>query len=124
MADGAGASRFGVRVDQAVFEEDLAHATEAGRTAITRALREVAEDGVPRAWLKRCADEARDGTRLPGCVKFYIPQPDGRWGAVLTGDKRDGTPTLVLLAIGERHPAQPWRPSVYRVAHNRLNKAA
>lgn len=119
-----GGPRFAVRVDQAVFELDLAHATDAGRQAITRALADVAKNGVPRDWLRRCDAEARDGTRLPGCVKFYIPQPDGQWGAVLTSDLRNDNEkiTLLLLAAGERHPAQPWRPSVYRVAHARLNE--
>lgn len=121
MADGPGGVRFAVRVDSTVLEEDLAHATDAGRTAIKRALAGIA-DGVPFNWLKRCQSEGRDGTRLPGCVKFYIPQPDGRWGAVLTADTRDGTKTLLLLAVGERHPTQPWRPSVYQVAHARLEQ--
>lgn len=121
---GRGGPRFAVRVDQAVFELDLTHATDAGRQAITRALADVAKNGVSRDWLRRCDAEARDGTRLPGCVKFYIPQPDGQWGAVLTSDlrKEDEKITLLLLAAGERHPAQPWRPSVYRVAHTRLNE--
>lgn len=123
MADGGG-PRFAVRVDRAVFELDLAHATDAGREAITRALAEITKNGIPFDWLKRCDEEARDGTRLPGCVKFYIPQPDGQWGSVLTPDLRqdDETITLLLVAAGERHPVQPWRPSVYRVAHSRLNE--
>lgn len=121
MANGSSGVRFAVRLDPAVIEEDLAHATDAGRAAIKRALAEVADDGVPVAWLKRCHAEGRDGTRLPGCVKIYIPHPDGPWGAVLTADKQGGTLTLLLLAAGERHPAQPWRPSVYQVAHTRLN---
>jgi hypothetical protein len=122
VAEGAGNVRFAVRIDSAVLDEDLAHATDAGRTAIKRALAEVADDGVPYLWLKRCQAEGRDGTRLPGCVKFYIPQPDGQWGAVLTADTRDGNKTLLLLAAGERHPTQPWRPSVYQVAHARLEQ--
>ena len=28
---------------------------------------------------------------------------------------------VVLVAVGERHPAQPWKPSVYEVAHRRLH---
>jgi hypothetical protein len=121
VAGQGGGIRFAVRIDSAVLDEDLAHATEAGRAAIKRALADVAKEGVPRSWLKRCQDEGRDGTRLPGCVKFYVPQPDGKWGAVLTADTRSKTPTLLLLAAGERHPSQPWRPSVYQVAHARLS---
>ena len=109
-----------MRIDAAVLDEDLAHATDAGKAAIRRTLAEVAKEGVPRSWLKRCQGEGRDGTRLPGCVKFYVPQPDGKWDAVLTADTRSTSPTLLLLAAGERHPTQPWRPSVYQVAHARL----
>jgi hypothetical protein len=122
LADEGGGIRFAVRIDSAVKDEDLAHATDAGRAAIEQALSEIANDGVPRSWLKRCQDEGRDGTRLPGCVKFYIPQPAGAWGAVLTADTINKTPTLLLLAAGERHPSQPWRPSVYQVAHARLER--
>jgi hypothetical protein len=75
MANDFSGARFAVRLDAAVVEEDLAHATDAGRAAIKRALAEVADDGVPVAWLKRCHAEGRDGTRLPGCVKIYIPTP-------------------------------------------------
>jgi len=71
--------------------------------------RELAED-------LGCDAEARDGTRLPGCVKLYIPQPAGQWGAVFLGGQVDGELKLFLLAVGERHPGKPWRPSVYEIA--------
>jgi hypothetical protein len=119
---GAGAGpRFDVHVDDALLAEDLAHSSVSARSAITTTIDSVRRDGVPREWLRRCEGEARDGTRLAGCVKFYIPRPAGQWGAVLLGDQRDGQPVLVLLAVGERHPRQPWRPSVYEVAHRRLH---
>ena len=113
--------RFQVSVDELLLEEDLAHATAAGRAAIAPVIDELKRTGVPTSWLKRCQAEGRDTTRLAGCVKTYIPQPDGPWGAVLTGDKLASVPTLVLLAVGQRHPAQPWTPSVYQVAHSRLH---
>ena len=112
--------RFAVSVDDVVFEEDLAHATAAGRAAITPVIDKIKHAGVPRSWLMRCQPEGRDGTSLPGCVKMYIPQPDGPWGAVLTGDKLAASPTLVLVAAGRRHPSHPWTPSVYEVASRRL----
>jgi hypothetical protein len=31
------------------------------------------------------------------------------------------TPALLLLAVGERRPPQPWKLSVYEVAHRRIN---
>lgn len=79
------------------------------------------EEGAPREWLRRCEEEGRDGTRLGGCVKLYIPQPGGQWGAVLAGDEEAAKPALVLVAVGERHPAQLWKPSVYEIAHRRLH---
>lgn len=54
-------------------------------------------------------------------MKFYIPRPAGQWGAVLSGDEEVSKPALVLLAVGERHPARPWKPSVYEIAHRRVN---
>ena len=107
MPDQPGGPRFAVRVDDAVLEEDLAHATVAGRQAIGPAIARLARDGVPAAWLKRCQAESRDGTRLPGCVKIYLPPPDGPWGAVLSADTAAGVPALVLIAVGHRHPVQP-----------------
>lgn len=117
---GAG-PRFDVRVVDEVLAEDLGHSTPAARASIEPVLLALREDGVPREWLRRCEDEGRDGTRLGGCVKFYIPPPTGRWGAVLTVDEDAARPALVLLAVGERHPGQPWKPSVYEIAHRRLH---
>jgi hypothetical protein len=42
-------------------------------------------------------------------------------GAVLAGNEEAGKPALVLIAVGERHPAQPWKPIVYEIAHRRLH---
>lgn len=78
--------------------------------------------GIPIKWLRRCEEEGRDGTRLGGCVKAYFPQPAGRWGAVFAADEEAAKPALVLLAVGERHPDRPWRPSVYEIAHRRYNR--
>ena len=112
---------FAVQVDDAALAEDLAHASAAARAAIGPVVERLRRDGVPVQWLRRCEPEGRDGTRLPGCVKFYIPQPVGRWGAVLTADVAADAPRLLLVAVGERHPAAAFRPSVYVVAHRRLN---
>jgi hypothetical protein len=112
---------FPVHVDEQELTEDLAHASEAGRAAIEPMIQRLRADGAPKEWLKQCDAEARDGTRLPGCVKLYIPQPAGQWGAVLLGGIADGKPTLFLLAVGERHPGARWKPSVYEIAHRRLH---
>ncbi len=50
------------------------------------------------------------------------PRPRGLWGIVFTGDVGvDGRPVLIALAFGVRHPSRAWQPSVYQVAHSRLN---
>jgi hypothetical protein len=120
MAEQSSGPAFPVHVDERELAQDLGHATEAGRTAIEAMIAALRVDGTPTAWLRRCDPEAQDGTRLPGCVKLYIPQPAGQWGAVFLGGSLDGRPTLFLLAVGERHPGMPWRPSVYEIAHRRL----
>jgi hypothetical protein len=113
--------RFEVRIDEILLAEDLARCTQAARAAIEPMITELRDAGALIKWLRRCEDEGRDGTRLGGCVKLYIPQPAGRWGAVLAADEEASKPTLVLLAVGERHPERSWRPSVYEIAHRRYN---
>lgn len=120
MSAGAG-PRFEVRVIDEVLREDLARCTLAARTAIEPIVAALREEGAAREWLRRCEEEGQDGTRLGGCVKLYIPQPAGQWGAVLVGDEGAARPALVLIAVGERHPARPWKPSVYEIAHRRLH---
>jgi hypothetical protein len=122
VSAGAG-PRFEVRVVDEVLAEDLARCTKAARIAIQPVVAEVGRDGVPFEWLRRCEEEAHDGTRLGGCVKFYIPRPAGQWGAVLAGDEEATKPALILVAVGERHPAQRWKPSVYEIAHRRFNRS-
>lgn len=87
-----------------------------------QAIGDLLADGVPVGWLRPCDAEARDGTCLGGCAKLYIPQPDGRWGAVFAIDTAASKPALLLLAAGERHPARPWKLSVYEIAHRRLHR--
>ena len=70
--------------------------------AIESVVDEVRSAGVPLEWLRRCEEEGHDGTRLGGCVKFYIPRPAGQWGAVLAADQEATRPALLLLAVGER----------------------
>lgn len=114
--------RFEVRVVPELLVEDIAHSTPAARNAIESMLEVLRKDGAPTDWLRRCEEEGRDGTRLSGCVKLYIPQPAGRWGAVFVADMEAGRPVLVLIAVGERHPERPWRPSVYEIAHRRIHQ--
>lgn len=122
MAEQVQGLAFPVHVDGRELAEDLSHASAAGRAAIEPIIRRFKVEGVPVEWLKRCDPEARDGTRLPGCVKLYLPQPAGQWGAVFLGGAVERAPKLFLLAVGERHPGTPWRKSVYEIAHRRLHR--
>ena len=122
MAESAGPA-FEVRVDDEALAEDLDHGSEAARAAIEPAIRELEEGGAAVKSLRPCEDDARDGTQLGGCVKLYIPQPSGPWGAVFNIDEEASKPALVLIAVGERHPGRPWRASVYEIAHRRLRRA-
>ena len=120
MSAGAG-PRFEVRAVDEVLAEDLVRCTPAARAAIEPLVAKLCDEGAPRNWLLRCEEEGQDGTRLKGCVKRYIPQPAGQRGAVLAGDEEATKPAVVLVAVGERHPARPWKLSVYEIAHRRLN---
>jgi hypothetical protein len=117
MAD---SPRFPVYVDDETFTEDVNHATPAGRRAAERARLRLEREGITPGELYACDPEARDGTRLAGCVKTYLPRPDGPWGIVFHAWERE-TPGLAYLAFGVRHPQQPWQPSVYQVADRRLH---
>ena len=68
--------------DEIAWSEDLRNATASGRDAARQVRRKLENRGQPVAEMMACDDEGRDGTRLGGCVKTYIPQPIGPWGLV------------------------------------------
>ncbi|HWY19435.1 MAG TPA: hypothetical protein VNY27_12080 [Solirubrobacteraceae bacterium] len=114
--------RFTVGVDDILFDEDLAHTTAAGRAAVAPLIGRLKNTGVPKSWLKGCQAESRDGTRLTGCVKIYVPRPAGKFGMVFKVIDVDGRLRLEFLAFGVRHhPVGSHAPTVYEIAHRRLN---
>jgi hypothetical protein len=112
-----------VHFDEQAFAEDISHATTAGRRVATDARRELERDGVDIATLQRCQAHGRDGTRLERCVKLYLPSTGGPWRMVfeITRDRASAQLVLAYLAFGVGHPAKPWQPSAYQVAHQRLH---
>ena len=120
------AGRFEVRFDELAFTDDLAHATPAGRQVATAARERLEQTGADPVEFKRCDPDARDGTSLPNCVKIYLPDPAGRWRMVfeILRDPATGKLVLSYLAFGVGHPEHPWQPSVYQVAHGRLDPPA
>jgi hypothetical protein len=67
-----------VRLDDLLFDEDLAHATQAGQQVAAEVRRRLERDGASARELAPCQAEHREGTRLPNCVKTYLPEPGGR----------------------------------------------
>ena len=70
------------------------------------------------------AEEGREGTMLGGCVKTYVPWPNGRFGAVFVAVTHPNRPmALRAFAFGVRHhPADSNAETVYEIAHRRLNR--
>jgi hypothetical protein len=87
----ADSPRLPVRFDAEAFGEDLAHASRAGRALGERERARLETTGIALAELRACESEGRDGTRLAGCVKTYLPAPDGQWAwcSVASARRRD-----------------------------------
>jgi hypothetical protein len=108
--------------DKAAFDEDLQRAAAAGRAAALAARDAFVHDGCPLTELLACNDEAPDATRLPGCVKVYLPSRAGKFGMVFAIERKAGRLLLAYLAFGVRHqPHDSHAPTVYQLAHRRLH---
>lgn len=114
---------FPVGFDDDALAEDLGHLPAAAEEALRQFRKTTrSQGGIPRSQLMACQAEGRDGTRLPGCVKTYIPWPTGRFGAVFVAVTHPNRPlSLRAIAFGVRHPQSGSRGrSVYEVADSRL----
>jgi hypothetical protein len=111
-----------VAFDEIAWNEDLRSATASGRESARQIRRRIEGRGQPIDELLACDEDGRDGTRLAGCVKTYVPQPLGPWGLVyLIARDTEGRLRLDHLAFGLRHPPVGRRASVYQIAHQRLH---
>lgn len=111
-----------VTFDDPAFNDDLQRLSPTGRKVALSTRRSYETDGVPLNQLRRCDTDGHDGTSLPGCLKVYLPPPDGRFGMVLHLTVGASGPGLRCLAIGIRHhPGGSHAPTVYQVAHERLH---
>jgi hypothetical protein len=116
--DGA---RFAVRFDDLLFDEDLSHATQAGQQVALQARQRLERDGASPRELGPCQAEHREGTRLPNCVKTYLPEPGGRWRMIFEITRESDQLVLAYLAFGVGHPEHAWQLSAYQVGHHRLH---
>ncbi len=124
MGQGEAESVFPVGFDEDALTEDLARLPNSATRALEGLRAEIRRlGGLPKSQLKSCQAEGRDGTRLGGCVKTYVPWPDGRFGLVLVAVSHPERPlALRAIAFGVRHhPRDSNAPSVYEVAHRRLH---
>jgi hypothetical protein len=114
------------RFDEEAIEHDIAHLPREAALAL-QALRHDVDNvgGLPLPRLKSCRSEGRDGTRLAGCVKTYVPWPNGRYGLVLKAVEHPTRPWgLRAIAFGIRHhPRESNAPTVYDFANQRLHGA-
>src|SRR6266511_5499559 len=88
---------FPVAFDELAMAEDLARLSAGGAEALAALGREVDRlAGLSRERLLVCEAEGRDGTRLGGRVKTYVPWPTGRFGdvTVIRSRKLRGRPSL------------------------------
>lgn len=127
MAEASSEPVFPVGFDDDALADDLEHLPASAEVAL-RAFRKDAQrqGGIPRSRLMACQAEGRDGTRLGGCVKTYIPWPGGRFGAVFVAVTHPNRPmALRAIAFGVRHrPLGSSKPTVYGVANQRLNQGS
>jgi len=109
--------------DSGFWNEDMRRATSAGRRVALAARAEYETAGVAFDELRACSTEGPGGTSLPGCMKVYVPPPAGPHGMVLRiARDSDSRLRLAYRAFGLRHPGRDvGQPSVYEVAHRRLN---
>lgn len=117
-----GDQRIQTRFDSDSWCRDMRQTTPSGYAAAEQAKRRYVRRGIPLSELRPCQPEGRDGTRLPDCVKVYLPPPSGRFGMVLSIDRATSKPVLVYLAFGVRHhPRGSHASTVYQTAHRRLH---
>lgn len=124
MSSGASDPIFPVGFDDEAFTEDAeGGSAEAGKAFIELRREIIKQGGLPKSRLKACDAEGRDGTNLAGCVKTYVPWPNGRFGMVFVPVAHPNRPlALRAIAFGARHhPRGSHAESVYEVAHRRLH---
>lgn len=123
MSQGRPEPVFPVGFDEDALAEDLERLPASAEIALRAFRKELQhQGGLPRSRLRACQAEGRDDTKLGGCVKTYIPWPDGRFGAVFVAVHHPNRPmALRAFAFGVRHhPAESNAKTVYQVAYRRL----
>jgi len=111
--------------DEDAIEHDLERLPASAALALKALRRDIEQaGGLPLSQLKGCQAEGRDGTKLAGCVKTYIPWPNGRYGLVFIAIEHPIRPwALRAIAFGVRHhPRGSHALTVYQIADRRLRE--
>jgi hypothetical protein len=127
VARGEAEPVFPVGFDDDALAVDLEHLPASAEVALHAFRKDLRrQGGIPQSRLMTCQAEGRDGTKLGGCVKTYIPWPTGRFGAVFVAVRHPSRPMgLRAIAFGVRHhPRGSSARTVYEVAHLRLHRRA
>jgi hypothetical protein len=117
-----------LRFDEDEWREEVVRLDKSAtsRLQAERARREI-EAGSATLDLQRCEAGGVDRTRLPGCVKLYVPlgkqgASEAPFGFVFQlAQNADGNLVWNLIAFGERHPENAATRTVYERAHKRLH---
>jgi len=105
-------------LDALAMAEDTERLGQGGVEALAEFGHEIDRlGGLPAERLIVCEAEGRDGTRLGGCVKTYVPWPAGKFGAVMVPVSHPDRPFgLRVIAFGVRHqPRDAHALSVYEI---------
>jgi hypothetical protein len=123
VADAGGRGNAPVHFDDVLFAADLARLPESARAALDAARGRCERDGVPASERRHCHAEHPSGTRLPGCLKVYVPDFAGPWRIVFQVARlNDDVLGLEYVAAGLGHPLSGTRRrNVYQLAHYRLH---
>lgn len=96
------------------------------RAIALRARQTIEADSRNLGW-RRCRDEGPGATRLPNCLKVYVPvsaeaPSEAPYGFVFQLQiDSDGSLFLNFISFGERHPENAQTRTLYERAHRRLH---
>ncbi|MDO8208961.1 hypothetical protein [Conexibacter sp. CPCC 206217] len=122
MPTSGGGRKVPVIFKDTLFAADVKRLGARGRLAMQATRRRLERDGVGQDERAPCQAEHASGTRLPGCVKVYVPARGGAWRIVFqVGRLQDGRLGLVYVAAGVGHLPGGTRRDVYDLAHFRLH---
>ena len=117
--------RVAVVFDEAVWSHAVDGFSEENRQLAQSTRIRLERSGLALDDVRACDAEGSDGTKLPGCVKLYLPWLDAPpsqrpFAFVLRLRQRGDELVWNFVAFGPRHP-RPGVRSAYERAHRQLH---